>query len=402
MPTKELIIALKTLCYNLEIFLNALAGNFSIMKTTFRFTRLLLFLPFASAFFFIFSCKQAGDLPIQTGFYYWKTTLNMDSLEWNYLDSFGASPMYVHMFDVDYSAGYGKGIPLADLRISGDYYGHPIIPVVFITNRVLSQTPESDLPKLAQGVAIRILDKLDWFAQSYAYDYYSTHGYKSDIQDSIKQDWLDKKTPEFQLDCDWTAKTRDKYFRFLQFFKENIAGRKLSCTVRLHQYRDQKAMGIPPVDRAMLMCYNMGDPKNAETPNAILDLGLVQSYLKKKNYPLPLDVALPVFSWAAWFRGGEFRGLMRQWDEKTLGDTSLFQPTENQQFRIRKDTVWGNDYIREGDVFRLDKPAENDLMQSVEILRNLTTSGSRVVFFDWEKNKIKQHETLLKNCFARF
>lgn len=52
------------------------------------------------------------------------------------------------------------------------------------------------------------------------------------------------------------------------------------------------------------MCYNTGDIDSPGESNSILDLEDAKKYLQGKHraYPLPLDVALPVFP-GHWYTG---------------------------------------------------------------------------------------------------
>ena len=71
----------------------------------------------------------------------------------------------------------------------------------------------------------------------------------------------------------------------------------------MHQYRDRAAQGIPPVDRATLMAYNTGDLDQWETENSIVDATATRNYLAgQPRYPLPLDIAVAVYDWAAVYR----------------------------------------------------------------------------------------------------
>jgi hypothetical protein len=277
-----------------------------------------------------------------------------------------------------------------------------VIPVVFITNRVFALTPPNDLDTLAGRIVKKAMTHLDRIAQ----DAYWQGGYSSSLKNINRDSFVNARKlnqiPEFQMDCDWTPATKNAYFSFLKSIKKRIGKRILSCTVRLHQYRDRPANGLPPVERGMLMCYNTASHKDPKVQNAILDPDLVAGYLKSSAYPLPLDVALPLFSWSVWFRENEFRALVSNWDEAFLGDTTLFTHERANRYRLRRDTVIGREYFREGDWFRLDYVDSLDLIQTADLVKKHISSGARVVFFDWDTKKMQQHEKLLENCFARF
>jgi hypothetical protein len=98
---------------------------------------------------------------------------------------------------------------------------------------------------------------------------------------------------EIQIDCDYTSKSRKRYYAFLEEVGR-LWKSSLSTTIRLHQL----SMPAPPVDYGALMVYNTGDPRKSEERNPILDYRDVGPYLKHlDSYPLPLATAYPVFRW---------------------------------------------------------------------------------------------------------
>ena len=98
---------------------------------------------------------------------------------------------------------------------------------------------------------------------------------------------------EIQIDCDYTSKSRKRYYAFLEEVGR-LWNARLSTTIRLHQL----SMPAPPVDYGALMVYNTGDPRKSEERNPILDYRDVAPYLNRlDSYPLPLATAYPVFRW---------------------------------------------------------------------------------------------------------
>lgn len=362
------------------------------------------------ALYFLPACHSEKGPPA-AAFYYWKTTFETDSTEWAQLDRFAAGqPLYLRLFDVDYSAGYGGAIPVGELSEAGGFDGRPVVPVVFITNRVFSQLKTGALDSLTEKIAKKIDVHLQdlavkaWWRELERAGAWGTPNAEAK-RDSFIEAWKRQQVPEIQLDCDWTATTRDAYFRFLKRFKKQpvARARTLSCTIRLHQYRDRAPAGIPPVERGTLMCYNLANPRDTATRNAVFDLQLLENYLKNNNkYPLPLDLALPVFSWGAWFREGEFRGLMSGWDSETIADTIYFTGLGNGRYRLRRDTVWGGNYLREGDLIRLDQPPEQELLAAPAVLSKLVRPDGRIIFFDWDIKKTTQYERLVPKIMVGF
>ena len=137
---------------------------------------------------------------------------------------------------------------------------------------------------------------------------------------------------ELQIDCDWRKSTRNAYFSFLEKARNmlGVGKRTLSATIRLHQF----SQPAPPVDYGVLMCYNTGDLTDKKTLNAILSVREVRSYSEKlKDYPLPLTVAYPVFSWKRLFRGENFVALLRDTD---IDDTTSFSKCGKGLYKVNR------------------------------------------------------------------
>jgi hypothetical protein len=120
-----------------------------------------------------------------------------------------------------------------------------------------------------------------------------------------------------QLDCDWTAKTKNAYFYLINelkrqpFFRNKI----VSATIRLHQLKFLTQSGLPPVDKGLLMCYNMGNLRKPETKNSIIEEEELEKYINNlENYPLPVDIALPIFDWYLLFEGEQYKGIIRDFN----------------------------------------------------------------------------------------
>jgi hypothetical protein len=122
---------------------------------------------------------------------------------------------------------------------------------------------------------------------------------------------------EIQLDCDWTASTKTKYFFLLNKLKKQpfFQHTTVSATIRLHQLKFISQNGVPPVDKGLLMCYNMGNLRYQQTKNSIIEEVELKKYINNlQHYPLPMDVALPIFDWYILFDKQQYKGLIRDFD----------------------------------------------------------------------------------------
>ena len=282
--------------------------------------------------------------PPTYAFYHWQTELIVpDSL----LQAHHADRLYIKVFDVSWENGRAQ--PAAILR-ARDTVPVEAVPVVFLTNEVFRHPP-GDLAK----------DLTELLTRSFPYPF-----------------------TELQLDCDWTAGTRDAYFSFLEQLRQRLPDKAISCTVRLHQYRDRSVQGVPPVDRAVLMAYNTGELGSWETDNSIVDSATIDVYTTAQPaYPLPLDLAVAVYDWAAVYRRGELVYLINEPELVGLADTSRFTQLAPLRYRVKASTYYGGLYLYRGDLLRREVAGQAGAFALVERLwaRVATTDSRNVIFY---------------------
>jgi hypothetical protein len=236
-----------------------------------------------------FSCNNPPTKSAeQRGFYYWKTNFILSDTLRHSLNDLEIGHLYIKHFDVTPDEKGEQAIPVAMLNVEDTFPANvKVTPVVFVTLEALRKTPADRIPVLA-GKMGGLLQKL-------------TMGYSGQLSDEV------------QIDCDWTEQTREAYFTLLKELRKHpfFRGRTLSVTIRLHQVKYINEAGIPPADRGLLMCYNMGNLRNPSAKNSIIDPATFKSYTGRLNdYPLPLDFALPLFDWWVWFRNRQYYGLV--------------------------------------------------------------------------------------------
>ena len=259
----------------------------------------------------LFACGR--DVPDPNyAFYHWETTLDPSPAT---LARVGAERLYVKVFDVSWENG--RAAPAAQLETDGTVVAD-LVPVIFITNEVFTHPTD----RLAGDILV-LLDRLFPFPFT-----------------------------ELQIDCDWTAGTRAAYFRFLEDLRQ-LTPAEISCTVRLHQYRDRDRQGVPPVDRAVLMAYNTGDLGAWETENSIVDSAAIDRYVTgQPAYPVPLDLAVATYDWAAVYRRGELVYLINEPELPALEDTATFTRLGPLRYGVDSSTYFQGLYLYRGDRMR--------------------------------------------------
>lgn len=364
----------------------------------------------------IVACRSHSDSKFIPAFYYWQTSNEgYDYFENNaLLDSLDVRKIYLRMFDVAWDEARKKPVPAGPYR-GGWFFsnGREAVPVVFVTNETLQHLDSSGCADLAQRIARKtnaMLNRLANKLQADAYWYYETEQPFSPLSDQANEDSLIALGKqwrggirEFQIDCDWSPSTRDKFFYLLNQLKPLFPGMKITCTIRLHQFKHFDKTGVPPVERGILMCYNVDDIKDPATTNSIFNHAEARKYLEgAKSYPLPLDVALPAFGWGVLFHAGQFKCIVPEavfWKNK-----SEFEEVKPALFRAKTDFTLNDQYVREGDLLRFETPDEKELLKTIELLKKQKLASPLTISFFHLDNERQQDETIeyFENLLAAF
>lgn len=317
---------------------------------------MLLFLAF-----FTNSCQQQ-TVETTAAFYHWQTNFELSKTETNYLQQLSIQKIYPKFFDVDWDFNQQEPVALAPISIPSELPSAliliEIIPTVFITNRTLVQLSPEQLPDLAAKIVQKLTVQMEAFRVN--------------------------KIQEIQLDCDWSQNTKTKYFRLLTLLNNAFEARGiyLSATIRLHQIKYAQKTGVPPVKRGILMYYNMGEVQKITTVNSILDNTIGAKYLSKlADYPLPLDIALPLFQWGVLFRKDKMIKLLNQLSTTELVDAQRFTQINKNHWEVIKSTYLNGVYLYKGDKIRLEKSELTDLKKAAELLQKYLKIDTRSIVF---------------------
>lgn len=335
-----------------------------------------------ACFLFLLNSCQSEKINIQPAFYHWQTHLSLSTLEKNYLADLAVQKIYPKFFDVDWDFNQQMPVALASISFSSSLPdGLTVVPTVFITNRTLSQLPIEQLADLAHKIAQKLKGKIQTLPNV-----------------SIQ---------EIQFDCDWTQSTKTKYFGLLQLLNQvfQSKGIQVSATIRLHQIKYPQKTGVPPVHRGMLMYYNMGEVQKITTANSILDNEIGAKYLAQLNaYPLPLDVALPLFQWGVLFRNDKMIKLLNQLTPSTLSDRQRFSKINKNNWEVTKSTYLNGVYLYKNDQIRLEKSELSDLKIAANLLQdNLKMEDRTIALYHLDSTVIMQFEVAeLENIIGQF
>jgi hypothetical protein len=315
-------------------------------------------------------CLSCGEpaltKPEKGSFYYWQTTWQWSAKEEAYSRGLAIEELYVRFFDIDWDEHERVAMPVSPLMMGAKHTPLPahiaVVPTVFITNRTMRNLPDAQVADLAGKV---------W----------------EKIQIQARAIFTDNPLKMIQLDCDWSGETREKYFNFCKALRARILPALLSATIRLHQVKYAPQTGIPPIDKGVLMCYNVGNINGSNTTNSILDIDILQKYSKAiENYPLPLDIALPAFSWGVLQRRGIVIKLLPEVVEADL-DKDKGQMQDRQTWEVQKAHYLGGSYLYEGDKIRIEKTTPNLLEKALkEILLQKRGKKFTLIYYHLHKN----------------
>jgi hypothetical protein len=354
--------------------------------------------PYYFPFFILllFSSCLRKPPTVSRAYYYWRMG-DASYDERRFLKQHDIRKLYTRLMDVDWSETQGA-IPVASSEIEAlkhalqvyDSFPVQIVPVVFITNKTFERIDSFEIPLLAKRLVRRCLPSYDEADIEYEKSYY------------IQSNGGPVRPREIQFDCDWTIKTAPKYFRFLEEVKKLLPSDsiQISATVRLHQYKYPSRTGVPPVNRGMLMVYNIADPKQYSGESSIFDYNRAKTYFTSyKKYPLPLDIVLPAWSWCLIYRNQKFYQIENGMDEGDLKTLSFVKAKGNHFYSVTTDTVYRDLFLRVGDEIKAEGIDEKTLQQAASLAaKAVNTSQYTVTLFELSEKEIKHysHETVDK------
>lgn len=293
---------------------------------------------------------RAGDAskpsgaPPKISYYHWANSYTDDPA---LIKTYAPAQLYLKLLDIGYRDGK-LSINPTDVSTPPSV---PVIPAVFLDNHALK---ESSLDTIREQILTHIPPKT----------------YRN-----------------LQMDCDWTEQTRDTYFAFLQRLHKDYP--QLSVTLRLHQIKYADRTGVPPADRAVLMYYNMSDILDTDTKNYILDNEVGQRYLHNfEQYPLPLDLALPLYQQTRVIRQGKLVHLA----PSAVVNADKTERLEDNHYRVTAGHYWQEYYLYPDDGLRVDTVDIPALQQAAQQLAAVMHPGEIIFYTLNDATRFKPQE----------
>ena len=320
-------------------------------------------------FVFLITACSKNDKPI-IAFYYWKTIFKLSETEKEVLKDNNVEKLYIRYFDIGLHPETTEPIPVSPIHFQDNITKFDIVPVIFIQNKVMLKS-NIDIKNLAEKT-LHLVNEINT---------------KNNIVCN-----------EIQIDCDWTLASKENYLKFIEYFKK-LSHKKLSATIRLHQVKYFKRTKIPNVDSGVLMYYNMGTIA-LDSINSIYNHQIAEKYLKSlKKYPLHLDIALPIYSWAIHIRNQKVIGLRSKLNVAQLKKDRNFEQINALFFKIKKSNYKNGFFYEEGDMLKIEAISAEDLkIMGEELSENLANTPKEIIFYDLDEFNLKNYE---KNIFEQ-
>lgn len=327
---------------------------------------------FLFVLFVCISCSKKEN-NIDMSFYYWKTQFKLDASEIDFLKQNQINKMYIRYFDVSLKGG--KPVPVSAITFDTIPKNLQIVPVIYIKNEVVL-LPNLEVNKLASNI-------VNYINQINAKYHISVN--------------------EIQLDCDWSLNSKEQFFALVDEIKKQ-SKLKMSATIRLHQIKYFQKTGVPEVDEAVLMYYNMGTIA-ADSLNSIYDREVAKNYIKSLNsYPLKLNVALPVYSWMVHTRDRKPINLISRIRKEQLDTISNFKKIDENRYLVQESKSYFGNYFKKGDVVKIEGTTSKQIQEMItDLSESMKESPREIIFYDFDKTNTNYYENeFFKKAVSHF
>jgi len=313
------------------------------------------------------SCQSETSFQFST--YWWKSSTKLNTQQKEFLNTNNINKIYLRIFDLKFDE---KDSSILIPKVYSGFNDINTIPVIYIENKIFSNFNTDTIYNL--------------------------------IQQNIKSA-IDKKiinsTNNLQIDCDWTLTTKEPYFQLLKALSKGIKG--LSATIRLHQIKYAQATGIPPVEKGIVMIYNLESPADVKIKNSIFSYDKAMQYLDGylDKYPLKIAIALPAFSWGVHYHHGKIKALISDFNPKGIDSLNMYQK-KNGYYKSKKAHFYNTHRISNRDEIRYEYPLIFEVDKMMEFLKqNLNQNTTEIILFSLNSefliNNKSEYEEIISN-----
>lgn len=129
------------------------------------------------------------------------------------------------------------------------------------------------------------------------------------------------------------------------------------------------------------MYYNMGDIEDKAETNSILNNEKGAPYLQAPPYPLKLDLALPLFSWALLYRLGKLQAIINLPGEEVLELAADLEKIGPGLYQVKQNFYFEANYLNTGDRLRFEIPAAEELERAADMLHKIQNRSGNIIFY---------------------
>lgn len=337
-----------------------LLSFWQISITPASYIRKMLIRSLKSMAFLLLLSACSADREVARSFYYWNKDFKLSPEDEHLLKSLGNERIYLRCFSLNWDK-LDKAVHLSDavtLQAGMLPEFQEIVPVVHISQDFFTHIHPNQIEQIAKN----LMSRVDSIAAAGNFSF-----------------------SEIQVDFKWNEQSRDLYFALLNSIKAGLSPveQKLSCSIRLQQVQFPEITGIPPVDRGMLLYYNIGKINEPGTRNSIYDPDVAARYVSYiKTYQLPLDIALPVFTWAVHQRNGEVLSVIQNITLRDVRNSGMFEEKAKGQFAPLKTCDFKGSWFKEGDRLRVEEISPGRSLRAARQVKPFLPAGvSSVALF---------------------
>ncbi|WP_454987207.1 hypothetical protein [Capnocytophaga leadbetteri] len=298
------------------------------------------------------------DTPPEQALYCWRTQVQFLAEEADFVKNNRIERLYIRYCDVGLRDN--APVPIAPVDIDTlSVQGKTVIPVVYLKNEIFNSELTESNPTYISTLAHKLGDYIEQINRYYRL-----------------------RVSEVQFDCDWSLSTKQAYFSMLEAFKKEYPY-QLSATIRLHQVKYREETGVPPVDYGVLMYYNMGRI-TATGANSIYDRSTALRYLGKlREYPLPLDIALPMFAWGVHSADGQVLNLVGGLTHaEAQAISTLVRIEASDIYKVAEQTYYKGRVWQAGDLIKIEEVSDAQRKEMLADLREYSSEPiRRVIWF---------------------
>jgi len=139
------------------------------------------------------------------------------------------------------------------------------------------------------------------------------------------------------------------------------------------------------------MVYNVGDLKNKKE-NSILQANTVAQYISENTkYPLPLDIALPIYSQIVVFNNNSSVKLINEPDfGKIKTDTEHFEKQTETLYKVKKKVLYKGQYLYKGFTLKLEESNIDEVVESYKTIKNSSLITSNLILYHLDEATLNQ------------